>query len=206
MSDVWRERKGWIIMGVLALVAFMFWGGHSGRVGMRNEVLAANAEIQNQYQRRADLVPNLVRTVEGAANFERGILKEVVEARSKATHMNVSPADLTDPVKLKAFQDAQGQLSGALSRLLVTVERYPDLKASANYRDLQAQLEGTENRVATARARQITAARNYNTSLQTLTGGFYTAIFSGFREVPQFVADEGSRKAPEVKFGTPPKG
>ncbi len=201
MGDIWKDYKGWIITGVITALVLMTWNGHSSRVGMRNDVLKENAEIQNQFQRRADLVPNLVKTVEGNANFERGILKDVVEGRAKATQVTVSAADLTDPVKLKAFQDAQQQLSGSLARLLVAVERYPDLKASAGYQTLQAQLEGTENRIATARARQIKAARDYNTSLETLTGGFYTALFASFRPVAYFEADPGANKVPQVNFG-----
>jgi LemA protein len=203
MGEIWKEYKGWIIAGAIALVLFMTWGGHSSRVAMKNDVLAQNAEIQNQYQRRSDLVPNLVKTVEGSANFERGTLKDVIEARSKVSQINVSAADLADPAKLKAFQEAQAQLSGALSRLLVTVERYPDIKSTAAFTTLQAQLEGTENRIAVARRQQILAVRAYNTSLETLTGGFYTAVFaSQFKPFPQFEADSGAKTAPKVDFGT----
>ena len=200
MGEIWKEYKGWIIAGAVALVVLMTWGGHSGRVGGKNEVLAQNAEIQNQYQRRSDLIPNLVDTVKGFAAQERSVLMGVTEARAKASQVNFSAADLTDPVKLKQFQDAQAQLSGALSRLLLTVERYPDIKSGANFLALQSQLEGTENRIAVARGRQITAVRNYNTSLETLTGGFYTAVCS-FKPFPQFEADPGAKKVPTVSFG-----
>lgn len=199
MNEFWREYKSWIVVAGIALVALLTWNGHSNRVSMRQGVLAANAEIQNQFQRRADLVPNLVRTVEGVSNFEKSVIVGVTEARAKATQIQLRAEDLTDPVKLKAFQDAQAQLSGALGRLIATVENYPALKATANYRDLQAQLEGTENRIAEARGRQVRAVQAYNTSLETLTGGFYRSAF-GFRTYAQFEAEPGTNRPPVVEF------
>lgn len=147
-----------IIVVVLGLLAFFGISVNNGLVEREENVESAWAQVENQYQRRADLIPNLVNTVRGAADFEQETLTAVIEARSQATSINVSSDDLNDPAKLQQFQAAQQQLSGALSRLLVSVERYPELKANNNFRDLQAQLEGTENRIATERKRFNDAA------------------------------------------------
>ncbi len=164
------------------------------------DVKAAWAEVENQYQRRAELVPNLVNVVKGAANFEQETLRQVIEARSKVAGMKVDAGVLDDPGKFKAFEQAQAQLSGALSRLLVTVERYPELKATQAFRDLQAQLEGTENRIAVARKRYIETVADYNKVIlrfPTMIG----AKMRGKTVRPTFEATvPGADRAPEVKF------
>src|ERR1051325_4511571 len=150
----------------LAWVCLLSGCGYNRIQGLDEEVKAAWSEVQNQYQRRADLVPNLVATVKGAANFERDTLTQVIEARAKATSATLDPNTLNNPEAFKRFEQAQSQLSGALSRLLVTVERYPELKANQNFRDLQAQLEGTENRIAVARKRYIESVAEYNKAVR----------------------------------------
>jgi LemA protein len=165
-----------------------------------NQVDAAWGEVQNQYQRRADLVPNLVATVKGYAAHEKETLEAVVEARSKATSVNVNPQNL-DPAAMKRFEEAQGQLSGALSRLLVVVEKYPDLKANENFRDLQSQLEGTENRISIARRRYIDTVREHNDLVTVPPTSWTNSIFYHRKPLPQFTATtQGAEKAPEVKF------
>jgi LemA protein len=163
-------------------------------------VKGAWSEVENQYQRRADLVPNLVRVVQGSANFEKGTLQAVVEARSKVGSLKVDSSTIDDPEKLKQFEQAQGQLGSALSRLLVVSEQYPELKSTAGFRDLQVQLEGTENRIAVARRRYINAVAEYNMTVLR----FPTSIGAGIRgkkERPNFSATSaGADKAPEVKF------
>lgn len=174
--------------------------GYNDVITEDENVKAGWAEVQNQYQRRADLVPNLVKTVQGSANFERETLKEVVEARAKVGQMQVDSSIVDDPQKLKAFSDAQGQLSSALSRLMVVVEKYPDIKSTAAFQDLQAQLEGTENRIAVARQRYITAVADYN----KVVLHFPSSIGAGMRgkkERPTFEATTpGAERAPEVNF------
>ena len=163
-------------------------------------VKARWADVQNQYQRRADLIPNLVETVKGYATQEKSVLTAVVEARAKATQVKVDASQLTDPDKLKAFQDAQNQLSGALGRLLAVTENYPDLKSNANFLALQSQLEGTENRIAVERRRYNEAVRDYNVKVR----GFPTVIVAkmfGFKTKEPFKATAtNADKAPEVKF------
>ncbi len=164
---------------------------------------ASWSEVLNQYQRRADLIPNLVETVKGFAEQERKVLTEVVEARAKATQTQVQlPADiLSNPDAFKQFQEAQNQLSGALGRLLVVVERYPDIKSNQNYLTLQAQLEGTENRIAIARRDYIEAVRVYNTELRTIPGRWWRALLYPEQEPMQtFAIAEETREAPRVKF------
>lgn len=162
---------------------------------------AAWSDVLNQYQRRAELVPNLVETVKGFAAQEREVLTQVVEARAKATQTQL-PADvLTNPEAFKRFQEAQSQLSGALGRLLVVVERYPDLKSSQNFLALQSQLEGTENRIAVARRDYIQAVRQYNTELRTIPGRWWRALLYPDAEVMQtFTVAEEKTRAPQVKF------
>jgi LemA protein len=158
-------------------------------------------EVQNQYQRRADLIPNLVETVKGYAAQEREVLTQVTEARARATQVRVDASTVTDPQKFKEYQDAQNQLSGALGRLLVTVERYPDLKSNANFLALQSQLEGTENRIAVARRDYIEAVRAYNTELRTIPGRWIASIFySDAKPMEAFTASTGSERPPNVKF------
>src|SRR5205085_3684584 len=151
--------------------------------------------------RRADLIPNLVATVQGYAKQEKDVLTSVVEARAKATQVKVDASQLTDPDKLKQFQDAQNQLSGALGRLLVVTENYPDLKSNANFLALQSQLEGTENRIAVARRDYIETVRAYNTSLRTFPTVLWAkTAFSGEKPIAEFTANEGSEKPPQVTF------
>jgi LemA protein len=158
-------------------------------------------EVQNQYQRRADLIPNLVETVKGFANQEREVLTQVTEARARASSVKVDASTITDPAKFKEFQDAQNQLSGALGRLLVTVERYPDLKSNANFLALQSQLEGTENRIAVARRDYIQAVQAYNTELRTIPGRWIAGIFyPDAKPMEVFAATQGSDRPPQVKF------
>lgn len=156
------------------------------------------AEVENQYQRRADLIPNLVATVKGYAAHEENTFTKVTEARSKATSINISADNLNEET-LAQFQEAQNQLTGALKSLLAVSEAYPDLKANENFRDLQVQLEGTENRIATARGRYTEAVAGYNTAIKKFPTVIYAGWF-GFKPEPQFKADDAAQKAPEVKF------
>jgi LemA protein len=159
------------------------------------------SEVQNQYQRRADLIPNLVATVQGYAKQEKDVLTAVVEARAKATQVHVDASQLTDPEKLKQFQDAQNQLSGALGRLLAVSENYPDLKSNQNFLALQSQLEGTENRIAVSRRDYIEAVREYNTSLRTFPTMLWAmTAFRSSKPMVAFAATEGSQTPPSVKF------
>jgi LemA protein len=162
---------------------------------------AAWSQVENQYQRRADLIPNLVETVKGAANFERETLQAVVEARSKVAQTTVPPNVLTNPEAFKTYEQNQAALTSALSRLLVVVERYPDLKANQNYLSLQSQLEGTENRIAVARRDYIEAVRRYNTELRTFPGRLWAmTLYSGSQPMQNFTVAEDVSKAPTVKF------
>ncbi len=159
------------------------------------------ADVQNNYQRRADLIPNLVATVQGYAKQEKDVLTAVVEARAKATQVKIDASQLTDPEKLKQFQDAQAQLSGALGRLLAISENYPDLKSNQNFLALQSQLEGTENRIAVARRDYIEAVRIYNTELRTFPGVIWaTLFFRSNKPMATFTADENSQRPPTVRF------
>ena len=159
------------------------------------------ADVQNNYQRRADLIPNLVATVQGYAKQEKDVLTAVVEARAKATQVHVDVSELTDPEKLKQFQDAQNQLSGALGRLLAISENYPDLKSNQNFLALQSQLEGTENRIAVARRDYIEAVRVYNTDLRTLPTALWAmTVFRNNKPMAAFTATDEAQKPPQVKF------
>src|SRR6187200_2075761 len=160
---------------------------------LEEQAKAAWSEVQNQYQRRADLIPNLVETVKGFAQQEREVLTQVIEARAKATQIKVDASTITDPEKFRQFQEAQNQLSGALSRLLVTVERYPELKSNANFLALQSQLEGTENRIAVARRDYIETVRAFNTELRTIPGRWIAAIvYPDAKPMETFTAIAGS--------------
>jgi LemA protein len=159
------------------------------------------ADVQNNYQRRADLIPNLVATVQGYAKQEKDVLTAVVEARAKATQVKIDASQLTDPAKLKQFEDAQGQLSGALGRLLAVSENYPDLKSNQNFLALQSQLEGTENRIAVARRDYIEAVRIYNTELKTFPGLFWAStFFRSNKPMAEFTANDNAQTPPQVKF------
>ncbi len=185
----------WIVLGVLVLICIV---GYNGLVGSRENVNKAWANVETSYQRRADLVPNLVSTVKGAADFEKSTLEAVTQARANATSMHIDANDLT-PEKLQQFQQAQSQLSGALGRLLAVAENYPQLKAVQGFQDLQAQLEGTENRINEARRQFNEAAQSYNTSRQKFPRVIIANLF-GFKDKPYYEADKGSEKAPTVKF------
>jgi LemA protein len=174
--------------------------GYNDLQGLDEEVKGAWAEVQNQYQRRADLVPNLVATVKGAANFEQETLQRVIEARSQATSVKLDPQALSDPAAFKKFEETQRNLSGALSRLLVVVERYPELKANANFRDLQAQLEGTENRITVARGRYAKAVVEYNKLVRFFPTNLTAQYLLGMKVRENFSAEPGAEKPPQVKF------
>ena len=177
--------------------------GYNALTSGDEQIKASWAEVLNQYQRRADLIPNLVKTVEGFAKQERDVLVQVTEARSKVSSIQATPEMVNDPQALQQFQAAQGQLSSALSRLLVTVERYPELKSDANFRDLQAQLEGTENRITVARNRYIDTVRQYNTLARSFPTNI-TAMLFGFEVKPSFTVENEAEIArpPEVSFGS----
>ena len=191
-----------ILLGVvLAITMGLFlWvtGKYNKMVTLDEGVSAQWAQVENVYQRRADLIPNLVNTVKGYASHEKETLQGVVEARAKATSTTINAGGL-NPQALKAFQANQDALSSALSRLMVVVERYPDLKANQNFLELQAQLEGTENRITVERRKFNEVSRAYNTFVKTFPNKFI-ASFSGFNEKPYFQAQEGAEKAPEVQF------
>jgi LemA protein len=186
------------VLGLLLI--FLFWGcnGYNGLVKQDEVVKNAWNNVQSDYQRRADLIPNLVNTVKGEANFEQTTLQNVVEARAKATQMKVDPENLT-PEKIKEFQAAQGQLSQALGRLLMITENYPNLKANEAFRNLQTQLEGTENRIKVARNDFNAAIKDYNVKVRSFPINLLAGAF-GFSAKEGFTADQGAEKAPEVKF------
>ena len=187
-----------IIIGTLLLLAAVVIGGYNGLVGQRESVNKSFANLQSQYQRRADLVPNLVSTVKGAANFEKETLTEVTEARAKATSIRIDPSTAT-PEQLAQYQQSQGELSQALGRLLAVTENYPELKAVQGFQDLQVQLEGTENRIAVARNDFNKAAADYNARIQTFPTNITAGLF-GFDKFTYFEADDGADKAPDVNF------
>jgi len=191
--------KVWIAIGVAVLLAFYGISVNNSLVEQEESVNQAWAQVENQYQRRADLVPNLVNTVQGAADFEQETLTNVIEARSRATSINVDPSQLSNESTIRQFEQIQGQLGNALSRLLVSVERYPELTATQNFRDLQNQLEGTENRIATERMRFNQAAQEYNTSLRRFPTNVVAGLL-GFERKYYFEATEGAENAPEVSF------
>ena len=190
-----------VVLGILALMLVVIAGGSYNRLVKLSQAVDSQwAQVQNVYQRRADLVPNLVATVSGAANFEKSTLTEITAARASVGQVKLDPNSApTDPAKLAAFESAQGQLSSALSRLLVVVERYPDLKATANFQDLQTQLEGTENRISVERRDFNTAVQNYNTAIKSFPTVFYAGMF-GFSPKPYFTATPGADTPPKVQF------
>jgi len=196
-----------IILGIagafvlfVAILVIAAVSTYNGLVNRSQAVDAQWAQVQNVYQRRADLIPNLVNTVSGAANFEKTTLTEITEARASVGKIQMSPnAAPSDPAQLAQFEQAQGQLSSALSRLLVVVERYPDLKANGNFQMLQAQLEGTENRIAVERGRFNEAAQDYNAAIRRVPAVFFAAAM-GFKDKAYFQATPGSEKAPAVQF------
>jgi LemA protein len=192
-------KRSTLIIAVIALIFVMYGcSTYNGLVGKDQNVKGKWANVQTQYQRRADLIPNLVNTVKGAADFEKSTLTQVIEARSKATSIQLKADDLT-PENIQKFQAAQDQLSGALSRLLVSVEQYPQLKANQNFLELQAQLEGTENRIGVARNEFNTSVQDYNSSALTFPANIFGKMF-GFTEKGFFQASDAAQTAPSVKF------
>ncbi len=189
------------VLGLIVLfIVLLAGGGYNRLVRLSQAVDKQWAQVQNVYQRRADLIPNLVATVSGAANFEKSTLTEITAARASVGQIKLDPNSApTDPAKLAEFEKAQGALSSALSRLLVVVERYPDLKATANFRELQAQLEGTENRISVERGRFNEAVRAYNTAIKSFPAMFYAGAL-GFKEKPYFTATPGAATPPKVEF------
>lgn len=194
--------KKWITIGVILLVLFLIYNFFSGRyntmVSMEENVNTQWSNVETQYQRRYDLIPNLVNTVKGFAEQEREVLVGVTEARAKASSMNINPENLTEE-NLQQFNQAQGQLNSALSRLLVTVERYPDLKSNQNFLELQAQLEGTENRITVARQRFNSAAQEYNTYVRQFPANMLAGMY-GFERKPLFESAADAANAPKVEF------
>jgi len=191
-----------VLAVIVALVLLVvIWGviSYNGLIRLRNLVQEAWQQIDVELTRRHDLIPNLVETVKGFAAQERTVLEEVTKARASASSIQATPELVNDPAAFKKFQDAQAQLSGALSRLLVTVERYPELKSNQNFLALQSQLEGTENRISVERMRYNEAVRDYNTRLRLFPGSI-VASFRGFKEKPFFEATPGSEQPPKVKF------
>lgn len=191
-------KTGIIVIIVLVLLGFFGCNKYNGLVKKDEVVQKAWGNVETQYQRRADLVDNLVNTVKGSANFEQETLTQVIEARSKASSVQINAGDLT-PDKIAQFQQAQGELSGALSRLLVTVEKYPELRTTEQFQTLMAQLEGTENRIAVSRNDFNTAVNDFNSSVRTFPNNLIAGI-GGFQAKGYFKAAEGSDKAPKVDF------
>ncbi len=189
-----------IFLGALVVLALVAVGGYNRLVRLSQQADSQWAQVQNVYQRRADLIPNLVSTVAGAANFEKSTLMEVTQARASigkvVISQNSAPADAA---KLAEFQRAQGDLGSALSRLLVVAEKYPELRASQNFRDLQAQLEGTENRISVERGRFNDAVQSYDTAIKSFPAVLYAGLF-GFKEKPYFTATPGAEAPPKVQF------
>jgi LemA protein len=187
-----------IVIGLILLLGGCGCSGYNNMISLDQNVKKVWGNVQSEYQRRSDLVPNLVNTVKGVADFEKSTLTEVTNARARATQMTIDPANLT-PENIAKFQEAQGQLSGALSRLLVSMEKYPELKATENFSSLQTQLEGTENRIKTARNDYNAAVQEYNTSVKRFPNNLLAGMF-GFSEKGYFAADAGAEKAPSVDF------
>ena len=190
--------KKWIWIGVAVVVAIFFYATYNGFVNREEGLNTAWANVETQYQRRADLIPNLVNTVKGYAEHETRTLESVTEARARATSINLSVEDLT-PERLAEFQQAQAEVRSALGRLLAISESYPDLKANQNFLELQAQLEGTENRIAVARKEYNTVARQYNVAVRRFPANLVAKLF-GFEQKPYFESSEGAATAPTVQF------
>lgn len=195
-------KKIWIVLAVIAVLLLLAYSSvkssYNNMVTMQEGVTAQWSQVENVYQRRSDLIPNLVNTVKGYADFEKETLTQVIEARAKATSVNINP-DKLDAQSLQNFQNAQSGLSSALSKLMVVVEKYPDLKANQNFLDLQAQLEGTENRITVERQKFNQSAQSYNTFIRQFPKNIFAGMF-GFEKKAYFEAEKGAEKAPEVKF------
>ncbi len=199
-----RSKGTLALLVIVLLVAFAGCAGcstYNNLVSQDERVAQAWGDVETQYQRRADLVPNLVNTVRGAADFERETLESVTNARARATSINLTADDLSDPEKVQQFQEAQTQLSGALGRLLAVAENYPQLRATEAFRDLQAQLEGTENRITVARRDYNEAVQVYNTAVRRFPASIIAGV-TGFDRRTPFEADEGAERAPTVDFNS----
>lgn len=197
-------KKGCLVLGILGVIVFALLAsgcsGYNRLNAQKQQVDKTWADVQNVYERRADLIPNLVKTVEGSAAFEQTTLREVVEARQQVNNVKIDPNSApTDPAALEKFQASQIQLSSALSRLLAVAEAYPDIKSTAGFRDLQAQLEGTENRIAVERRNFNKAVQDYNIQVNSMPTRLYAGLF-GFHPRPYFTARDGSEVAPSVNF------
>src|SRR6056297_3253384 len=197
-----KIKKSWIVIGVIIILALIIYGNiknkYNRMVQMEQTVESQWSNVENVYQRRADLIPNLVNTVKGYAEHEQETFTKVIEARSKATSTNIDASNLT-PENIQAFQQAQGSLSSALSKLMVVVERYPDLKANQNFLELQAQLEGTENRITVERQKFNQAAQHFNTYIKQFPKNIYANMFD-FEPKAYFKAEESASEAPNVEF------
>jgi LemA protein len=195
-------KKTWIILAVIAVLLLVSYSSvknsYNSMVSMQEGVTAQWSQVENVYQRRSDLIPNLVSTVKGYADFEKETLTQVIEARAKATAVNINPEKL-DAQSLQTFQNAQSGLSSALSRLMVVVEKYPELKANQGFLDLQAQLEGTENRITVERQKFNQTAQTYNTFIRSFPKNIFAGMF-GFEKKAYFEAEKGADKSPQVKF------
>jgi len=195
-------KKTWIVLAVIAVLLLLAYSSvkssYNNMVTMQEGVTAQWSQVENVYQRRSDLIPNLVSTVKGYADFEKETLTQVIEARAKATSVNINP-DKLDAQSLQNFQNAQSGLSSALSKLMVVVEKYPELKANQGFLDLQAQLEGTENRITVERQKFNQTAQAYNTFIRTFPKNIFAGMF-GFEKKAYFEAEKGAEKAPQVKF------
>lgn len=194
------KKNKTLIFIIAAIILIGAWAAstYNSMVGVQEAATTAFANVQSTYQRRADLIPNLVETVKGYAAHEKQTLEDVVAARSKATQITIDPSNMT-PEKLKEFQQAQGELGSALGRLLAIQENYPDLKANENFRDLQKQLEGTENRINEARSKYNVAVQQYNVVIRSFPTNILSRMF-GFSQMTKFEAEAGAEKAPQVKF------
>lgn len=195
---MFKNKALWIVIAVIAVLVLWMNGVYNKMVVQDESVKTAWSQVENQYQRRSDLIPNLVNTVKGYATHEQGTLEGVVEARAKATSTTIDPTNLNAET-MQQFQEAQGALSSALSRLMVVVERYPDLKANQNFSELQAQLEGTENRISVERKRFNEVAQGYNTYIRKFPNNMLASMFD-FEKMAYFSASEGADKAPVVDF------
>lgn len=185
-----------ILLGILVLLFFFGCNSYNGLVTADQQVKKVWSNVETNYQRRTDLYSSIIKTIEGSANFEKGTLKEVIEARSKATSINV---DINDPASLEAYQKAQANLQGSFSKLLAVVENYPDLKTTQAFRDFQTQIEGTENRINIARQDYNKSVEDYNLKVKRFPNNIFAGMF-GYKEKPFYKADAGSEKAPDINF------
>ena len=186
------------IIAIVVLIALWAMSAYNGMIGVQENATQAAADVQSAYQRRADLIPNLVETVKGYAQHEENTLKEVTEARTRATSITIDPSNMTAE-QMKEFQKAQSDLSSSLGRLIAVAENYPDLKANENFRDLQNQLEGSENRINEARNKYNAAVTEYNKNIRSFPNNIFAGMF-GFKTMEKFAAESGAEKAPKVQF------